>query len=428
MIYNTPVSEVINNMKEQIKKILNNHYYKYLHKEKYRNMLNNFLFFFLWKLVYKIYSIKKVNEKLILFVANRDDKIPAEYKGIFEHAENCGYKPICLCMPKVRSKTFYINEIRKINFDLQFTKYYAQAKCTFVNDYYLPAFANDPRKSSKLIQVWHGCGAFKKWGYSTVDLEWGADRKSLEEYPIHNTYTYVTVSSEKVKKFYAEAFNCDERIIHADGVPRTDKYFDENYVSSAKEKILEKYPEIGERKIILYSPTFRGSSKKKANFVNMIDFLYLKSKLSDDYVILVKLHPFIRKGMNLSQNLKEIYSDFVFDISRSVPIDDAMCASDMVITDYSSLIFEYALLSRPMLFFAYDLQQYDRERSFYFDYENFVPGDIVKNTEEIYLAIRKNEKTFDKEKVEKFRTEFMSACDGKSTSRIINIIRKGKDN
>ena len=182
MIYNTPVSEVINNMKEQIKKILNNHYYKYLHKEKYRNMLNNFLFFFLWKLVYKIYSIKKVNEKLILFVANRDDKIPAEYKGIFEHAENCGYKPICLCMPKVRSKTFYINEIRKINFDLQFTKYYAQAKCTFVNDYYLPAFANDPRKSSKLIQVWHGCGAFKKWGYSTRNSDWGLKDDFFEKY------------------------------------------------------------------------------------------------------------------------------------------------------------------------------------------------------------------------------------------------------
>ena len=363
----------------------------------------------------------------MIFADSSASLLPDNMTEIYERLSEEGYE-IRFFLKRKSSKKWYKDKVYEIINAYRFTKYYAQCRALVLTDYYYYAYANKPRKGQQVIQLWHGCGAFKKWGYSTVDLEWGADRKSLEEYPIHNTYTYVTVSSEKVKKFYAEAFNCDERIIHADGVPRTDKYFDENYVSSAKEKILEKYPEIGERKIILYSPTFRGSSKKKANFVNMIDFLYLKSKLSDDYVILVKLHPFIRKGMNLSQNLKEIYSDFVFDISRSVPIDDAMCASDMVITDYSSLIFEYALLSRPMLFFAYDLQQYDRERSFYFDYENFVPGDIVKNTEEIYLAIRKNEKTFDKEKVEKFRTEFMSACDGKSTSRIINIIRKGKDN
>ncbi len=377
--------------------------------------------------IYNFYSRKPINEKLVIFADSSASLLPDNMTEIYERLSEEGYETR-LFLKRKSSKKWYKDKVYEIVNAYRFTKYYAQCKALVLTDYYYYAYANKPRNGQQVIQLWHGCGAFKKWGYSTVDLEWGADRQSLEEYPIHNTYTYVTVSSEKIKKFYAEAFNCDEKIIHADGVPRTDKYFDENYVSSAKEKILEKYPEIGERKIILYSPTFRGSSKKKASFVNMIDFLYLKSKLSDDYVILVKLHPFIRKGMNLSQNLKEIYSNFVFDISRTVPIDDAMCASDMVITDYSSLIFEYALLSRPMLFFAYDLQQYDRERSFYFDYENFVPGDIVKNTEEIYLAIKKNEKTFDKKKVEKFKTEFMSACDGRSTERIINIIKKGKDN
>ena len=174
-------------MKDTTSKKLNDHYYKYLHKEKYRNKLNNFLYFFLWKLIYRIYSIKKVDPKLILFVSNRDDKIPAEYKGIYDYAAAKGYRVICHCMPRLESKTFYVNEFKKIRYDIMFTRYYAQAKITFVSDYYLPAFANKPRKGSRLVQVWHGCGAFKKWGYSTRDSAWGLKSDFFEKYNVHKT-------------------------------------------------------------------------------------------------------------------------------------------------------------------------------------------------------------------------------------------------
>ncbi len=377
--------------------------------------------------VFKFYSRKPVDEKLVVFADSSATLLPDNMTEIYERLNALGYD-IRVFLKRKSSKKWYRDKIYEVINSYRFTKYYAQCKCLVLTDYYYYAYANKPRENQQVIQLWHGCGAFKKWGYSTMDLEWGADRKTLEEYPIHNTYTYVTVSSEKVSRFYSEAFNCDENIIHADGVPRTDKYFDENYVLSARQKVLQKYPEIGNRKIILYSPTFRGSSKGKAKFTQMLDFIYLKKHLAKEYVILVKLHPFIKKGMNLSSQLAEIYADFVFDVSKTLPIDDAMCASDMVITDYSSLIFEYALLERPMIFFAYDLEQYDRERSFYFDYKSFVPGEIVTDTEEVYIAIRKNEKEFDRERVKRFKSDFMSACDGKSTDRIIEKIRKGKVN
>lgn len=387
--------------------------------------VKKFLYKKLSPTVFKFYSRKPVNEKLVVFADSSAVVMPDNMTEIYDRLNDMGYETRVFLKRK-GSKKWLKDKLYEVINSCRFTKYYAQCSCLILTDYYYYAYANKPRENQQVIQLWHGCGAFKKWGYSTADLEWGADEKALTEYPIHNTYTYVTVSDESVKKFYAEAFNCDEKIIHADGVPRTDKYFDMKYVSSAREKVLEKYPEIGNRKIILYSPTFRGVSKGKANFVQMLDFLYLKKHLEKEYVILVKLHPFIKKGMNLSKGLKEIYGDFVFDVSKTLPIDDAMCASDMVITDYSSLIFEYALLTRPMIFFAYDLEQYDRERSFYFNYENFVPGDIVKDTEELYKSIRKNENNFDQEKVGVFRKRFMSACDGKSTERILNKITKGK--
>lgn len=371
--------------------------------------------------VYKLYSRKPINENLVVFADSSAALLPDNMTGIYDRLNDMGYETRVFLKRK-SSKRWYKDKLYELVNAYRFTKYYAQCRCLVLTDYYYYAYANKPRKNQQVVQLWHGCGAFKKWGYSTKDLEWGADSESLREYPIHNTYTYVSVSDESVKRFYAEAFNCSKEIIKAHGVPRTDKYFDKEYVSSARDRILEKYPEIGDRKIILYSPTFRGASKGKANYTQMLDFIYLKKHLEKEYVILVKLHPFIRRGMNLSKQLEEIYSGFVFDVSKTLPIDDAMCGSDMVVTDYSSLIFEYALLERPMIFFAYDLRQYDRERSFYFDYEKFVPGDIVKDTEELYLAIRKNENNFDREKVKKFKSEFMSACDGKSTDRITDKI------
>lgn len=113
---------------------------------------------------------------------------------------------------------------------------------------------------------------------------------------------------------------------------------------------------------------------------------------------------------------KEKYGDFVFDGSTTVKIETALCAADILIADYSSLIFEYSLLNKPMLFYAYDLGEYEHDRSFYFDYKSFVPGKIVINNDEIISAIQKND--FRKDRIPAFREKFMGACDGRSTARI----------
>ena len=141
--------------------------------------------------------------------------------------------------------------------------------------------------------------------------------------------------------------------------------------------------------------------------------------MSEDYALVIKLHPLTAKAFSIDEN-----DDFIFNASNGIEIETALCAADTVITDYSSLIFEYALLDRPMIFFAYDLADYDDSRSFYFDYESFVPGEIVTDTQAIIDEIKRLETDFDVEKVRKFRDDFMSACDGNSTQRIIeNVLR-----
>ncbi|MDO4380242.1 MAG: CDP-glycerol glycerophosphotransferase family protein [Clostridia bacterium] len=373
------------------------------------------LFFFLWPLCFEIFKRTPVNEKLILFAYNKNySEMPDNMVGLYDYFKKNGYD--CRVMNSPRSG------MKRLFFNFKFEKYYAKSKCVFLTDNFDPVYAHKPREGSLVVQLWHACGAFKKWGYSTLDLAWGGDRKTMLRFPMHNTYTDVFVSSNAVAPNYAEAFGCNEEIIKPLGTPRTDIFFDESFVSSAREKLLNLFPEIGKRKIILYAPTFRGNNPDESYNENRLDFEKLSFALSDEYVLVLKLHPFTAKKFDLTKEEKEKYSSFVFNASNLIGTDAALCAADILIADYSSLIFEFSLLQKPMLFFAYDLEEYDRDRSFYYDYKSFIPGKLVTDTDEIVSAIKR--KDFESEKILPFKEKFMSACDGESTKRIAEYVIK----
>jgi len=115
---------------------------------------------------------------------------------------------------------------------------------------------------------------------------------------------------------------------------------------------------------------------------------------------------------------KEHKGRFAEDVSDIFDIDELLCVSDLCISDYSSLVFEYSLFQRPILFFAYDLEDYIDWRGFYYDYEELTPGPVVRTTEEIITCIQNQEECFEFEKIRAFKQKFMSACDGKATARI----------
>ncbi len=378
-------------------------------KKKFVLFRRKLLFFWLWPMAFNLFSKKPIDEKLILFAYNQNyDALPDNMTGIFDFLKEKGYDCRIMHSPK--------NPLKRFLFGISFQKYYARCKCVFLTDNFDLLYAHQPRKGTKVIQLWHACGAFKKWGYSTLDLPWGGSRESMLQFPMHNTYTDVFVSSEAVIPCYAEAFRCSERRIKAYGTPRTDVYFDKQFVASRREELLKIFPEIGDRKIILYAPTFRGNSPTAAYNENPLDYAKLKEALGDEYAIVLKLHPFTAKKFGLTEEEKESYGDFIFDGSKSLKIETALCAADILIADYSSLIFEYALLDKPMLFYAYDLENYEHDRSFYFDYKSFVPGRIVISNDEIIAAVKNGD--FRSDRIPAFREKFMGACDGGCVKRI----------
>ena len=126
------------------------------------------------------------------------------------------------------------------------------------------------------------------------------------------------------------------------------------------------------------------------------------------------MHPFVKTRIDDSRY------DNIIDLSDYDNINDILLITDMLITDYSSVVFEYSLLEKPIIFYSPDRDLYKEERDFYYEYESFVPGPIISNTDELIKEI--NNKDFDKNKVIEFKEKFFDNLDGNSSKRFIEEI------
>lgn len=285
----------------------------------------------------------------------------------------------------------------------------ATSKFVILDDYYPYIYRLKLRKGVHVIQAWHAAGAFKRVGYSRMGLPGGPGEDSIS----HRGYTDAIVSSESIRKDYAEAFRMDLDKVHAVGVPRSDVFYNAEYVQSARKRIRDEYGIPDEKRVILYAPTFRGNGQKSASFdFDMIDWAKLGDAISDNSAFLVKMHPFVRKyPAELAENPAFI------NVSGNREINDLLFAADVLVTDYSSVIFEYALLNRPTIFHVPDLKLFQLSRDFYYPFEDYLFGPQTTTTDELIAAITSAE--IDTEKLERFKTYFMSACDGTSTKRFV---------
>ncbi len=295
----------------------------------------------------------------------------------------------------------------------RFYELYATSKVVIVDDYYNLLNTVDKRDEVTLFQLWHACGAFKTFGFSRL----GKPDSPKQSSPNHRMYDFATVSSAGIVKYYAEGFGISDEKVLPTGVPRTDIFLDEEYAAKTRESFYSRYPQLKDKKIILFAPTFRGAGQKSAFYpLPAFDPDSFAGKLGDEYAVLIKLHPFCEEKYEISPELRER----VIDLSEEDEINDLLFVTDILITDYSSCIFEASLLNIPMLFYAYDLYQYISERDFYCDFESFVPGRIVFTQDELGEAVMKGD--FEEEKIPAFRDKFFSQIDGKSSERVAEKI------
>ena len=263
------------------------------------------------------------------------------------------------------------------------------------------------REEQRVIQLWHACGAFKKFGQRGTNMSIYYDNAT------HAQYNLVTVSSESIRSIYADAFNIDIGKVKSLGCPRTDYFFDTEWIHNTKEKIYLAYPEWRKKKIILYAPTFRDINEDRSQFHPELDFDLLSKKLLPDQMFLICPHPVMKNSI-----IEREYDNI--RVIREFSTNDLMHISYMLITDYSSVIFEYALLNKPIAFFCYDLANYNR--GFYLKYPEDLPGDVYETQEELMDYIICEDKHSMTEKHTRFVEKYMSACDGHSSERIADLI------
>lgn len=291
--------------------------------------------------------------------------------------------------------------------------YCATAKVILVDDYAGLLYKIPRREGTTMIQLWHACGAFKTFGYSRLGKPGGQTQASSA----HRNYDYCIVSSKEIAKFYAEGFGLSLEKPIATGIPRTDIFFDEAYKKKAREAFYVQFPQLKSKKIMLFAPTFRGNGKLSGFYpADKFDVGRMYEELGGEYAIIIKHHPFVQDRNVISEE----YKDYIIDMSDSSELNDLLFVTDLLITDYSSVIFEAALLDIPMLFYAYDLQRYISTRGFYYEYEKFVPGRIVASFGQVVESIKNSD--FEAEKIKAFKTRFFDDLDGKSSRRTADLV------
>ena len=303
-----------------------------------------------------------------------------------------------------------------LNFFIQKPYQLARAQVVLMDNIFLPYAYLARRKGTKVIQLWHGTGTIKKFGQ---DVNTGK-LKELEQ-RANNNITHLIVNSEEMKKTYGQAFGVDESRIFPIGLPKTDELINrldrikKDNKNLDKDYIYDKYNISKEVKLVLYAPTFRD---EEVDYPKVSDQLEeLLDYLPQGYELGLRLHP------HVAESMAGIKDKGVHQLSFEEDVNTVMLASDILITDYSSIVFEYCLMKCPMIFYSYDLEEFHKKgRGFYHPYQSYVPGPIAYTGKEVCQLIKEN--NFDNEKINKFIKDNYQYLDGKATERLLNLIEK----
>lgn len=352
-------------------------------------------------LLYRFYCLKyQVKEKQVLFLSDSRDDLSGNFEYIYEYIKE-----------DYIVKTHLYKSSKQKHQKKSLCQDMAQSQYILVDDFYPIIYPIPLRKQTKLIQVWHAMGAFKTIGFARKQNH---DRFSMT----HRNYTDAIVSSETIRQDYACAFRMNLNDVHSIGIPRTDCFFDQVYIQHKKNELYLKYPQLKDKKVILFAPTFRGNNIQNGYYdYQQIDFQRFKDELSHEYICIIKMHPFIQNKPS-----QDLDTDFYLNLSHEREINDLLFITDILITDYSSVIFEASLLNICTIFYAYDLEEYIKERDFFYPYQKYTYGPVVKTFDELLHAIK--ERKLDEVKLRNFKKQFTSSCDGHSTKRFVETLLK----
>lgn len=300
--------------------------------------------------------------------------------------------------------------------------YYYLARCGYiVFNSRQPAWVVK-REGNVFLQTWHGT-PLKKLVFDIEDINSATPKYKQQVYKQSRAWDYLIAANAFSSETFKRCFLFDKTILNT-GYPRNDILHspDRDQIAAI---IRNRLAIPKDKKTILYAPTWRDDEfydKGKYKFELHLNLDLMRKELEDEYVILIRTHYFIADSLDLSK-----LSGFAYNVSKYDDISELYLASDILITDYSSVFFDFANLKRPMLFFTYDLEKYrDVLRGFYIDIEKELPGPLVFTSEEVVEAIKGIDSITEtyKDRYEEFYYRFCGWEDGQASKKVVESVFK----
>lgn len=353
------------------------------------------------KLIYNIFCLLPINNKIITFESFSGRKYADNPRAIYEEIKRQQLNYICKWFMNKKSDVSSIDKNDVVyKGTIKWLYYTAVSKVWIKNTGAYGGFKK--RKKQIYIQTWHGI-PIKKMGFDVNPLQ--------TDNSVCKNWDYVISPNNYYERCLNSSYHLELNYLKI-GYPRNDKFY--NYTKEYAVNIKKRLGIDDDKKIILYAPTFRDAEIN--NNDKNADIFKVFKEFPDKYLILFKAHYFLNKIIDNTKN--------VIDVSDYSDISELMIISDILITDYSSVLFDYLNLKKPMIFFACDLEYYrDIERGFYLDY-NELPGPIVKTDEELLKAVDNIDNYWVQfgNKYNKFIKEYCQYEDGQASKRVVEFI------
>lgn len=373
-----------------------------------------------------LYSVERyifpIKKNVIVFESNVGRNYTGNPKAIYEEMVRRGLDKKYHCVYIFEDTTVYLPGSAELVKRLRFRYFYYMAVAgIWVSDSRFPEFIKK-RNGVTYIQTWHGTPLKKlALDMDSVHMDGETSLANYKEKFRKNsqTWDYLISQNRFSTEVFRRCFDFQKEMLEF-GYPRNDVLFQNNtetYIAELKES----YGIRADAKIILYAPTWRDNEfygNNRYKFNQALDYDLLKKELSDEYVLLVKCHYLVQDTIDWSK-----YEGFVYPFDSHTDIADLYLIADFLVTDYSSVMFDYSLLKRPMLFFAYDLKEYKEElRGFYFDYMEEIPGPISQTTERLVADIKNYRPEEWAMKYQAFAEKFNTFDNGDAANRVVELI------
>ncbi len=359
-------------------------------------------------LAYGVAKLRHRGEKtLYVFADAHHTSLPFSLEAMYHHVVSLGIQPVCHFYD-------YTHEgaVKSLLHAISFMDILAQAKYVFICDTFVPVSSGRKAAGTKIVQLCHFSGPFKKIGYATAD-----DVTQYYSGNVFKNYDLVTASSPLYVPLLTDAMRQEPGVVQALGVSRSDVFYDPDWVETCRREFYEQFPDAKNRKVLLWAPTFRGKAASPDTLDNE-SFSQLQDKLGEDWLVLIRHHP---HDDAVAQNPRH-------RSNCSIPSERLLPVVDLLITDYSTTVLDYLAFDKPFLLYAPDLEEYESTRGFFIDYRSITKNLITdaSTLDETVKNVYRQWQEGDREDIDRCKEQLVSCCDGRATQRILAALQEAE--